>query len=224
MTTYEQLDRTIYEHIRRELVTAGVLPDRKLLTAKQYAIAKQALKTAGNLIDVFGSGSSEARDRKEVDRITILRKNTQRGSLGSKGVFYFEAQKDVDDNIVGYTKTKPPTGNKNVIYEIRIIAVTAKSERIMITAVNDALGYGDYINIVDPITLEGIEDKMEFLAIAGDVDVSTTDFMERLITYQFTEVWVDASKVISTTVKPILEVHWNNTFPEGTPSDNENAV
>lgn len=229
MTTYEELDRTVYEHIRRQLVTIGALPDRKLMTAAAYKAAKDVLEANGTLIEVFGQGGTEARDKKKINRITILRRNTQRGSLGAFGIHsinpvYDNSGNTEPENIVSYTKVRQPSGCKNVIYEIRSIAVKTKYERIMIKAINDALGYGDYINIVDPATLNNVEGKEEFLAIAGDVDVSSTNFIERLFTYQYLDVWVDEPVTVSTTIVPITEIDWNNTFPAGTPPDNDNVV
>ncbi len=210
---YEQLDRTIYELIRRELVSIGALPDRKILSPTQYAQALSILRAEGSLIELFGQGSLEARDKKEVSRITILRKNTQLGTLGANHISEFKPTLNEQDEVVSFDKMKQPTRSKNVVYEIRSIALSTQKERLMIQAISKALGF-DYVNLVDPITLEDVEGELVLLNMLGDVDVSVMDFTERLFTYAFMDIWVDEAIVERGSIPPIQRITWDFTMEE----------
>ena len=117
VVTLEEIDRTIYELIRKRLVADGYLPDiANYRTEKDYIEAKKQIEAQkGFVIELHGVGTPEARDERIICEITIDRKQIEAGMLGGE-----TPQFKKDQNTGKFTKEKIPAICSDVRYEIRV--------------------------------------------------------------------------------------------------------
>jgi len=201
----ETLDRTIYEHLRRELVKRGHLPDITTFNSKEtYKTAKNTIKgtTGKYLIEIFGLGASESRDKKQSHSIIINRKPIVPSELGG-GTEYFTPNKN-GEVIESYTKGKYPERSADVGYEVRIITNTVKVDRIITDVIFKALGWSKNIaTIVDGS--HNLDTKTVQCVFTGDVNVTSTDFIEKIYNYTLKEVWLDSTAEVYEGTIPVLK-------------------
>jgi len=204
----ESLDRTIFELLRLRLVAIGYLPDITLFsTLAEYEAEKKAWEAdpSKTLVEVFGVGPSKARNRKESHRILIDRKKSSVGSLGGNTIHYTENAEELpDEDFKRFTKRRRPENTFNVHYEIRIITDSARVDRKLSDVIYSGLGTKRATKLFEG---NDFGDKLALLVYDDDVDVSSTDFIERMYQYSFMDVWLDStSEVLSDNIAPILEI------------------
>ena len=199
--TYEELDRTLFEHVRLSLVELGHLPDIVTFVGDPtgYATAKVAL--GSNLIEIHGVGYGDTRDDKKPNEIVIDRSGAKNGSIGASPAYQFEAY-DAGSGSIKYRKYELPDGSRDVDYTIRTITNRASTERIMTEILYGVFGQNRYIQVFNgDLTVKGTQ-KL-FIVSNGDVNVSTIDFMERLHSFIATDVWLDKKRLIIADVVPL---------------------
>lgn len=186
---YTELDRTLFELIRRRLVVLDLLPDVTLYTtAEAFSAAKTAHTTAGKtLVEVFGTGSTASRDRKESHRIVINRKGTAEGTIGGRTVYYEPKEVEVGEP-ARFNKKRRPEETVMVNYEIRLVTNSTEVERKCSSAIFSALGIKRYVQMFNGNTFTN---KSALLIFKGDAEVNSTDFIERLYMFGYLEIWLD---------------------------------
>lgn len=211
----EILDRTIYEHLRLELVKRGYLPDILAFgTKEEYNAAKEVINNTDGiyLVDIYGLGASDSRDKKHAHSIIVNRKPIIPSSLGG-GTTYYTPNMNGEE-IENYTKGKYPERSADVGYEIRIITNSVKLDRILTDIIFKALGWSRDIH-----TMEKDSDDMGIKTVScvfdGDVNVTSTDFIEKIYNYTLKDVWLDSTAVTYEGTIPVLK-HINIDVKEQT--------
>lgn len=189
----ESVDRTIYEHIRLELVRRGFLPNKWDFQNDKdgYEAAREVIKNDPNkfLIDVFGTGASESRDKKHSHSLVVNRIGISPSDLGGGSEFYKPNTNDQDE-VENFTKGKYPDTASNLNYEVRVITNSIKAERIIFSVLTKALGYTKELATVtsgsNTLSSNTVTCKFE-----GTVDVTSTDFIELIYRYNLKDVWLE---------------------------------
>lgn len=182
----EQVDKTIYEHIRLVLVAQGFLPDIKLMADQAaYKAAKKVINDAGvkEVIEVFGNGSSESRDGTIPHKIVITRVASGAGEIGGGGAHIPEYEEWDDNGTIKYIKKVSGEGSRTYSYEIRVLTNSSKYDRILGIIINKALGLRRHVNLVDINTGAILTDEWLYLFSTGEVDLREPNLIERLHTY-----------------------------------------
>lgn len=203
--TLEDLDRTIYEHIRLEVVRLGYLPDVTLYaTPELYRNALESLQQTlkfKQIIDVLGVGAENSRDDKRPNRIIIDRLTITQGSLGSYGVTDFEKQPDDS-----FTKSQRNYSTQDIQYNVRCISNSAHYDRVLNQIIINVYNRLNYKKVLE----NGILTDDEILITQTDArDVSSTDLLEKLFIYTVEDVYIGDDTTIGTDISGITEIDTN---------------
>ena len=204
----ENVDRGIFQQLRRRVVLEGYLPDIKNYvggTAEDYVQAKVTLKEGlpdKTLIEVFGIGSSDSREEKTDCKIVVDRVGMKKGDVSyTDEVFYVANANNKFD------KMRMPDTAFDVEYEVRIIGNTAKFDRIMHNIVFYALGSKKYIKFVDD---DGEDTVGGFLLMfTGFLDITKDKFIERLFRFTAKNVFLTDAELIKADVPKLTQVKVN---------------
>ena len=189
--TLEQVDRSLYNHLRIGLSIAGLLPriEDYLSTNDNegYQLARKLIKEAEKttnkpLVDLFGVGTGETReDEAENTKVVLNRSSIDLGSVGGLFTTYHEEQGSK------FTRVKNPDNTFDIRYEVRVITKKTAYERLILSLIFSIFGttrylpvYSDYQNTTD-----------EFILVNFDslVDVSAEiDTIERLFRFSVRDV------------------------------------
>jgi hypothetical protein len=203
--TLTELDRTIFEHIRRSLVTEGYLPDvTTFQNIDDYVAAKQAIVDSGlEVIELFGHGASDSRGKFGGNRITINRTGSETGATGGSPSEEFKRT----GTGVGstFTKIKYQDATKDISYEVRVIATSTLYERIAQDIIDYAFGERRYVLTVDE---EGEFTADHVLLLNnGTVNLkSTEDYQEMMTKYEIKDVWVGRENITKTNIKALSSI------------------
>lgn len=208
--TYEEIDRTLFERLRLKIVEYGYYPDITLYLGNPTGLkaAKDALRNSlpdKQLIELFGVGNAEARGKKTLNKITIDRKSTPKGTLGGFPEIEHEKVAGPGDTYT-YTKRQLPDHTRDVLYEVRLHPSTAKFSRIMSDIVGEVFGIKRYMS---PVKSNGAFDntKSFFIEYESENDVSDEDMLETVIRYKVRDIFVaKEGKVLSVGIVPMTQV------------------
>lgn len=197
--TLEELDRSIFELIRLEIVAMGYLPDVvQYPNAKDYEAAKQQIiQNKGFIIEVDGVGSGEARGERVMCSISVDRKDITMGSIGGNTVQY----RKVNDK---FTKERVPQATSNIMYDIRIYTNSLAKERLISEMIYDIIGHRNYYRIAEEYNTFG--DKKFFGISKGDISMAKGKQLERLFKFEVEDVWIGRNKVLTNNIVPLTSV------------------
>lgn len=204
----DELDRTLYELLRLELVSAGLLPDITVMANEAaYIAAKAAIRAANKeVVEIFGVGAAPARDEKTTSKIVIQRKGVVGGSIGANNLVHYRPYVAAG-NVNKFRKIKYPSMTKSIRYEVRIIASGRDTEVILTNILYKVLGQQKCLNAFDGVSAFG--SKKFVLNYDGDVDLNGGGaFMERLFSYSINDIFIDTETVISSNIVPMITVSW----------------
>jgi hypothetical protein len=186
MYSLAQLDRTIYEHLRLEIVKAGYLPDITLFTdGEGWQAARDTLRAAlvGNeLIDVFGVGAADERGEWTGAKIVINRTTEASGTIGAGLSVYKRI-------VGGFEKTQLPQTTTNITYEVIVTATGVRTERIMSEIVSRAFGRMKHIGVFNNDGTISNEDKV-FIRQTQKFDQSSLYFLQKNITFTLQDLFL----------------------------------
>lgn len=193
MTTYslEQLDRTIYEHLRLETVRAGYLPDITQYTSgTAWQSARNTLRgtLGGQLIDVFGVGSGDEREELTGAKIIVNRTDERNGSIGAGG----SIMQAVND---GFVKSTLPQTCSSITYEVIVSADSVKYERIISNIVSRAFGKMRHIKMVQSNGTLSTVDSI-FIRLAQKLDQSSLYFIQKLCTFIVEDIFLSTDVTV----------------------------
>lgn len=199
--TLEEIDRTLYNIIRKRLVELGYLPNiEDYDTEKAYIKAKKDIEDEkGFVIEIHGVGTPEARDESRVCEITIDRKDVAVGDLGAYPAHQFKKQSDGK-----FTKELIPPMNSDVVYEIRVFTNSVAKERIVTEILYGLFNHRFYYAITEEYNEN--DDKTILVVSGGDVDVSSTDVRERVFRYIVEGVWLGSPTIVRRDIVPMTSV------------------
>ena len=132
----DDIDKTIFELIRKELVSLGLLPDS--LTSVDYDLDKANLKAIlpNGSIEVFGVSSWQNRDMKMLSRFVIDRTEIKKGQIGGGGIIEDRHTENGQDVIRVYKLSS----SKNITYEIRFSTDSQEYELLSNSIISSTFG------------------------------------------------------------------------------------
>lgn len=140
----ERVERSIYEAIRKVLVSEGYLPDittfqpSTLPNQTSYDAAVDAVQVAkGFAADVFGTGSQLSKGEEKVPRIVIITRRIMPGDIGTWINPQYSRNPLNPDAII---KTKAPYKSTDMHIDISTVAGNAKQDRFLHAIIAKALG------------------------------------------------------------------------------------
>ena len=202
----EEVDRAIYEAIRLKVVAGGYLPDIVITgTGDAYNTAKENLKATlpdKELIEIFGVGSMENKGQLRSSRITIDRTKEAEGDLGGFPSTKFESYDDAGTK--KFKKLLYPSGNYDLEYDVRVICISTRYERLMSNFVRTALKKRGYL---DAIGDNGASiGEQIFIEMIGMSDMSNEDFIEKVYKIRVNGVWLEEFEELSTNIPELKEI------------------
>ena len=201
--TLEDIDRTIYELLRLKIVAAGYLPDiTTFATPQEYRDAIEALAATLKYkqpVMLLGIGAENSRDDKRPNRIVIDRKSIIQGNVGSFGVTDFE----MNDDGQTFSKNQRDATAYTIQYNIRCISNSAHYDRILNDIVLQTFSKVSYKSIIDG---DAFGTETVLINQIDSRDVSSTDLLENLYTYQVEDVYIVDATTLNDSVKPISKV------------------
>lgn len=203
-----EIDRSVFEAIRLELVSAGYLPNvanylipdtADAVDIAAYTAAKKELSDDDHLIDLYGVGNYKSKQEKLIPKIVVLRKGIDTGSLGGMHATYYEQSTfkltPQSANSVGFIKYKYPTATKHIQYDIRIVCDTAELERIMLDIVYKALGEFKQMNPVLPTGSQDSERSFMIRSLNA-INITSSDIIEWSLPYTVQDVWLSKGTLV----------------------------
>lgn len=183
------VERSLFEALRKQCVEFGYLPDVSLFqnSPSEYQRFQTALTDIqtqkGFAIEVFGVGSSQAKQLKKVPRIVILPHNVLPGSLGgAPDIFYSIDQ----GNSERYEARVTPPQTMDYSYAIHLIWNTAEQLRVLTSILGLSVPKRGYVPIYNNVnerffvhnighnqyseTMEGIHDNAYIFEITDLFD------------------------------------------------------
>ncbi len=205
--TIEQVDRGIFELIRKKLVLLSLWPDIRLQAdAAAMTAAIAALRASqGTLVEPFSISSPKKRGASSDAKIVVDRSSPRPGSLGAAGHRF---QAVTVQNVQTYDKYKHPESSFDVEYEIRYICSETNITRILDQMLMELFGARGFFN---PIAPDGsiITDEvffMESMGTSGGLGVTPDGTDERMFRYLVRDAWLTPEKLIASAVPRLLEV------------------
>jgi hypothetical protein len=210
--TYDELDRGIFEPLRKAVVLAGLMPDVTLAANPDaYAISRTNLRaslaTANlSLVEVFGVGSFNARNAATDSRIVIDRHVENKGTIGGWGTTYLEKTSGTGVNSI-FTKKRNPSSSDDITYAIRTICKNTDMDRIMAGLLKSIIGQLGFLYGVDS-SGNNIPDKVFEINYVGMVDVSVKEYMERVYKFTAMDVFLEPETIVQTGIPVMTTVNF----------------
>ena len=172
----QDVDRTVFELVRRELVRLGYIPDILLPNYEQNVLALQQ-SLAGGIINVFGVGSWQSRGNLSGNRFVLDRVSVEKGRIG------FGTLKEVKEIIDGqetYKVYKLPQYARDIVYELRFTTLYNNYQEIADHLVGRAFPESNYTKCLSQ--RQGTEGIDILICVDNSYDNSNQDFYERVYT------------------------------------------
>ena len=204
-----QVERGIYEAIRKKVVAAGYIPDEAIVDTTagdggtaQWISMKETLRASlpdHKLIEMKGIGTSEARDELKVNTILVSRI----GRVPSGGRGNFAPAFDYDADTEKYKKYVMPNASWDLMYEIRYFTDTAIYDRIIEDCIISALGDKKKLQGINPDGTEAGPFQLEY---SQDVDLTGGKYFERLFRHIARDIWIEAPDLVASDISPMLDI------------------
>lgn len=201
--TLADIDRTIFEALRKAVVAEGFLPDITLYAdGRSYQTAVEDL--AQNLkfkqpIYVLGVGAENSRDDKRPNRFVIDRMPLEPGTLGSFGVVNFAENEDG----TSFTKKESDSTTYDIKYEIRCISNSTYYDRIMQTILLTTFNKISYQFLVQGSI---VTDEVILVRHLGAADMKAGDLLESIYTYQAEDIFITDGRTLDDNIKKINRI------------------
>lgn len=200
-----QVERGIWNTIRKACVAAGNLPDRKnYATENLYNNAKEVLRATapGNFIfEVYGVGSNRDRDGFRQNAFYVNEGDTMRGTIGGWKVFF-----EKYTNAGGFVKFKKWRGRdstEDLQYEVVFSASNVHAERIMRKILDDAMDTRDYI---PGLNEDWTETETFHIQKTNDIDLNDSTIFERKVSFMAMDIVLRDLTLLDDNVPPIIEI------------------
>lgn len=205
--TLDQIDRAIEWAIRDEVVRLGYWPDlRAALISGDEAAYQAAVAAMNPKIEVFGSGNYQDRSDQKKNNVIIERRDVEPGEIGFSYPFEIKRQPDFSFQLL-----RTPDGSYHIPYEIRFVCDTVALDRVISTIMINTFGHKLYLNGLNG---DMTESDLGFTIVQdGDpVDMSDTNFIERVYLFSVRDVFIGDDKLISTS-QMVTEISIYSNLP-----------
>jgi len=187
--TFDEIERAVFEVIRKKIVSLGYLPDIALYQPTDdvagYEAAKKAIRDSGKkIIDIKGVGDPKARGELDYNSIFINRGDIADGSLGFKCTNFYE--KIVEGEETYFNVYENASGTVDIEYQIGYITDDVNYDRLIQSILFNSLRKKNYfkgINSLGNKTTEGFNTRY-----ITTLDKSGKDYIERAARYDFMDI------------------------------------
>lgn len=207
MEIIEGIEKTIYEHLRKALITRGYLLDITLYNDPVvYDAALDALHTTLELsglsvIMIKGNTLEEFKYKKIMSYFSIESVEIEGGGIGSAGCTVI-----TDNGNSTYKEEGLPETTVNVSLRVRIVSNSIKVYRLMRTILLEVLGYSKAIpSITDAFTLTG----PVFLLLNNGTAELITDFKESVTVFTAMDIWPTQFTLIEASIPRLTELDYD---------------
>jgi len=204
----EEIDRGIFEALRKAAVEHGYLPDKtNFQTQQAYEAAKDTLRDqvpTKSLVEIFGVGSPKDRGDKQDGAIYINRDVPTKGGIGAFGLVKFE--KVGSGESATFNKFRYPDGNYDIMYSLRVLTSNTLMNRITMSILMNTLPSMGYMVAVDENGAEIEQGGFTVVQQGGSSDLGGKGHIEELHKYEVQDVWITDFKLIRQGVPQLKEV------------------
>ena len=187
--TEAEIDRGIFEALRKALVTAGYLPDAATITTPvAWETAKNTIIASGKeIIEVMGVGTWKAKDALKTNRI-VIEQSIQSPSDTPLGGTLTEPVKNTSQDIISYNEYTLPAKATDIDYMISLIASGTNYRRIATGLIYKALG-SSIGKVLKGCRQDGTPTDNDFIIdLTNKQDVSGEGFFEIKFMYRVRNV------------------------------------
>jgi hypothetical protein len=198
--TIDDIDKSIYEHLRKEVVLMGYLPD--ILDA-DYEAQREVIRTSkGQLIDVFAPAPWQSRDMKELSRFVIDRVDTIKGKLFGGGTI---EERIIENGVERIKVFNLPDNSRTLVYEVRFATDNADYELLAHDIIAKVFGMIKRLSCLSE--REGTEGLDFRIVWKGEYNASKYDFYERVFTFHVEDLFLEMHiEENERTFSPIVEI------------------
>jgi hypothetical protein len=210
-----ELDRTFFEYLRKIIVANNRLPDWRTLTGTEEQ-KRAAYKTAKEVIgkdsiEIFGYGGARDRGTKYNNTIVIDRKTADTGVIGGYKTTYLDTD--------GKTRERPKS-TVHIDYTIRFFAEDVFTFNLMENIVVGLFLNTPYFKLINPENWE-LSDIDIFTVYTGLVDLTSVDFLEKVLTFSVRDIYLDSdinpqNFVLLNTINYSIFSHFNTELNDTT--------
>jgi hypothetical protein len=204
--TLEEIDRTLFEHIRRAVVEAGYLPDiTQYTTEAAWIAARNTLRNnlpQKELIDVLGVSSSDDREEYTTSKIIINRTDETPGTIGG-GIKQYENIAITGGGFITKEQVLPQFSTA-ITYEVKYNASNVTYERVISNIIYKVFDKICYLSSVKSDGTLDVFKKIE-IKMLQKFDTSNMAFMEKNIIFRIDNVFLS----VETNVTPRTVSHIN---------------
>lgn len=186
--------RSIYEAIRKEIVSNGYLPDADLYTdslfdTEKYFQDRSAItQTKGFWIDLFSESSARNKGMKDSVRIVLFLSRVYDGEIGAPvNVITAQDAGAAKEFRLGLLPGKA----SNLIFAVHLLTSTSEQTFVLNAIISNALGQRNFIPVYD--NLEGQPFYIEQTSF-GDLDNPMENLQEKVYYYTVPDVFLGTPK------------------------------
>ena len=201
----DDIDKTIYEYIRREVVSQGFLPD---ILLPNYSDNRQVLKDSlanGQLIDVFAPAPWQSRDMKELSRFVIDRTDSIKGKIGGGALI---EERYTEGGVEKIRIYRTPSVSRTLVYEVRFCTDNVEYELKAHEVIAKVFGFSK--NVLCLSERPGTVALDMRIVWKGEYNATKYDFYERVFTYHVEDLFLDVTMTeLDENYVPIKEIRLN---------------
>ena len=225
--TYRQLDDSILNNIRLQVVAQGYYPDLYLYqpqtpaTEAAFKVALDSIKLSGKQpINVIGVGSFINKGEVLLNTIYIHRLSSDKGSVSvfDTGSVRTDGLSTPPNANTTYAMVSTKGYTQNISYEIRFVSDNQDNADLISGILHLALTMGrDYITAYDIQTGLVIPDRLLLLSHDGATDLNVFEVKEYIFRYTVIDAWLvtgdtypdGVESLDSQVVVPITDIELN---------------
>lgn len=210
--TIAQIDRAVFHAIRKQIVSAGYLPDILLYQPSNptnktlFEAAKAVIVTSGKqIIDIVNVGDNSHRDGMYANKIIVDRDIPRPSSeIGYFGNIEFTPNGDPDDPGTTFTRGQPPAHPYFITYEITYVTTSTEYDRILESIIRKALTKTYLYGIDDAGAV--MADLFNFTYNSNPLNMRDEKYIERMYKFTAGEVILDENTVDERTTSTIVQI------------------
>lgn len=197
------IDNGIELQVRKIVEEKGYWPDQTNYFINDNPSGFESdLQTAINeertLIKVFGPGSYIDREELIENNIIVSRISIEDGDIGFSSPIDYEEY--IDSGATKYRRVKTEEGTKNISYEIRYVCKSNHLDQIITNIILKAFStrkfvYGKEVS-ENPNSIENTAEGFWVLRNGDPVDLSGSDFIERVHRFKVMDVCIEETETI----------------------------
>ena len=205
--TLEEIDRAIFETLRKGLVSAALLPDiTSYATVDLYEAAKDTMRqltSDDEVVEILGVGSAYSRGEKTSSIILVDRAGEATGSIGGFGATMFKSYEE--EGNLKYGKYMCPYSTKNITYNIHVISTSVVKDRILKNLLDNTL---KSYNNLSGVNSSGIATDNKFDIYRENIaNLSSVDnIIEYMYNYTVRDVWIEDEVLLSDGIVPLINI------------------